>query len=153
MPSHIEKKILPYPSQFLYEIVKDVEKYPEFVPWCQKIEILEKKSESMLVDLTVGYKIFQETYTSRITLFPESKIYVEQEKGPFKYLKNTWEFREHPSGCELVFEIDFEFKYRLLQSVVDKVFMELMHLMIRSFELRARMMYRVQTKNNTHSEK
>ena len=141
MPTHAESRIVPYFPEQMYALVADVEKYPEFLPWCADLRITSRKDNVIEADTAVGFKALRESFISRITLSPESRIEVEYLNGPFRYLNNHWVFHKHPKGCEVEFYIDFEFRSRMLQLVIGTVFNEAVRIMVRSFEARARKLY------------
>lgn len=142
MPTHAEKRILPYTPDQLYALVAGVEHYPKFLPWCLGARIRERSERLMVADLIIGFKMFRERFTSRVTLSPEAKrIDVEYTDGPFKYLKNHWIFLPHPHGCEIDFYVDFEFRSKLLQKTIELLFNEAVKRMVGAFETRARQLY------------
>jgi coenzyme Q-binding protein COQ10 len=142
MPTHAEQKILPFTPQQLYDLVADVGSYPEFLPWCVGARIKEKTDIRILADLVIGYKLFRERFTSRVTLDPQQpRIDVEYMDGPFKYLNNHWIFMPHPDGCEIDFYVDFEFKSAILQKTIGLLFNEAVQRMISAFEQRAHDLY------------
>lgn len=142
MPTHAERRIVPYTPEQMYNLVADVEKYPEFLPWCVDVEIRSKRGNVIEADTAVGFRALREKFLSRVTLAPQDKrIEVEYLNGPFSYLNNHWVFHRHPKGCEVEFYIDFEFRSRMLQLVMGAVFNEAVRIMVRSFESRARQLY------------
>ena len=144
MPTHAEKKILPYTAQQMFDLVADVERYPEFLPWCTACRITGRDGNVLTADLTVGFGPLHETFTSRVVLDASAnRIAVEYLQGPFKYLNNTWQFADRPkSRCEIDFFIDFEFRNSLLQKMMTAVFGEAVRRMIKAFEDRAAVVYR-----------
>lgn len=144
MPTHAEVKIVPYTAQQMYDLVADIESYPQFLPWCVGARIREQKGNHISADLIIGYKVFRETFTSQVVLHPIERIDVKYSQGPLRYLNNHWKFKETPDGqCELDFYVDFAFKNHILQSVVEMFFNEAVRIMIRSFETRAGQLYGV----------
>ena len=147
MPAHSESRILPYTADFIYAIVADVERYPEFVPWCAGLRILKREpaafGEIMWAETLIGYKTLRERYTSQVELNPSAgRIDVEQTQGPFRQLKNHWRFtplkdESGGEGCEVEFSIAFEFKSRLLHGVAGHAFEKVMLTMADAFEARA----------------
>jgi coenzyme Q-binding protein COQ10 len=137
MPTHAEKKLLRYTPEQLFDIVADVRRYPEFLPWCVGARILERKEEALTADLTIGFKVFRETFRSEVTLERPEHIHVRYLNGPFRYLNNHWRFTPAAEGTEVNFFVDFEFKSRLLQALIGTVFNEAVRLMVRAFERRA----------------
>jgi len=122
-------------------LVADVEKYPEFLPWCVASRILSKSETEIVADLSVGYKLFRETFRSRVHLTPKSRIDVEYITGPFNSLNNHWTFRPAPGGTHVDFFIDFEFRNSLFQSATQQVFEVAFNQMLNSFEKRAQKLY------------
>jgi len=142
MPTHAEKRVLPYTPEQLYALVEAVDKYPEFLPWCVGARIREQSETHMVADLVIGFKMFRERFTSHVKLDPaQPRIDVEYKDGPFKYLNNHWVFKTHPDGCEIDFYVDFEFKSMILQKTIGMLFNEAVHRMIAAFETRAKDLY------------
>lgn len=142
MPTHAEKRILPYRPDQLYALVAGIEHYPKFLPWCVGARIRERSANLVVADLIIGFKVFRERFTSRVTLDPEAKrIDVEYTDGPFKYLKNHWIFHPHADGCEIEFYVDFEFRSKLLQKTIELLFNEAVKRMVGAFEARAKQLY------------
>ncbi|MBE9607631.1 type II toxin-antitoxin system RatA family toxin [Acetobacteraceae bacterium H6797] len=143
MPTHAETKVLRYTPEQLFELVADVRRYPEFLPWCVGARVLSRTETELVADLTIGFKLFRETFRSRVTLERPGHIYVRYETGPFRYMNNHWRFKPVQDGqaTEVEFFVDFEFKSGLLQAVIGVVFNEAVRLMVGAFEKRARMLY------------
>jgi coenzyme Q-binding protein COQ10 len=141
MPTHAERKILRYTPEQLFDMVADVRRYPEFLPWCVGARVISRKDDELIADLTIGFKMFRETFRSSVTLERPHHVHVRYLTGPFRYLNNHWRFTPHPQGTEVDFFVDFEFKSRLLQAVIGTVFNEAVRLMVRSFERRAMQLY------------
>jgi len=144
MPVHKEKRVLPYTSDQLYQLVVDIERYPEFLPWCLGARIKTHQENLIVADLIIGFKMFRERFTSRVVPnAAEQRIDVTYAEGPFKYLENHWVFVDHPRGCEIDFYVDFEFRSKLLQRVIEGLFHEAVRRMVAAFETRARDLYGV----------
>ena len=146
MPSYSEIKVLPYPINTLFELVADIEKYPEFVPWCVGARILSKNGNNLKADLLVGFKGFKEIFTSNVTLTPplngEAKIEAVMEKGPFNHLENNWHFKSlRENNTEINFQIDFEFRSKLFSKLIGHLFELAQRKMIKAFEERASSCY------------
>lgn len=141
MPTHAERRILRYTPEQLFNLVADVRRYPEFLPWCVGARVVSQTETELLADLTIGFKLFRETFRSRVELERPDEIRVRYENGPFRYLNNTWKFRPVEAGTEVDFFVDFEFRSALLQAVIGVVFNEAVRLMVRSFERRAMVLY------------
>ncbi|MEM8957661.1 MAG: type II toxin-antitoxin system RatA family toxin [Pseudomonadota bacterium] len=147
MPTHAERRVLPYSAQQMYDLVADVAAYPEFLPWCAAARIRSKTLEGdrtvMEADLVISFKVFRERFGSRVTLIDgEKTILTEYIDGPFKYMKSRWSFGAgEGGGCNVDFFVDFEFKNRVLQGVIGVVFNEAMQRIVRAFETRAAELY------------
>lgn len=142
MPSHSEIRPLPYTARQMYDLVADVPKYPEFLPWTAAARVRKTTDMGdhtvMDADLVISFKVFRETFGSRVTLWPDKmSIDTEYLDGPFKYMKSTWSFVDTDSGCDVSFFVDFEFRNAILQGIIGVVFNEAMHRVVRAFEKRA----------------
>ena len=143
MPTHAEKRHLPHSSQQMFNLVSDVAKYPEFLPWCVGTRIKEEDSQHIVADMVIGYKIFREKFTSRVALSAPDRINVVYENGPFKYLNNHWIFTSEEDGsCTVDFFVDFEFHSKLLQKIIGVMFNEAVKIMVHAFEKRAAIIYK-----------
>jgi coenzyme Q-binding protein COQ10 len=140
MPTHAEKKILPYTPEQLYAVVAEVEKYPQFLPWCLASRIKRREGNVIYADLIIGFKMVRERFTSRVEL-NEGRIDVAYVEGPFRYLNNHWIFLPHPEGCMIDFFVDFEFRSALLQKIMGVLFNEAVKRMVAAFEARAHELY------------
>lgn len=147
MPKHAETRILPYTSVQMYELVADVESYPEFLPWCVAARIRSSNvadgQTEMHADLVISFKVFRERFGSSVLLDPSARfIRTEYLDGPFKHMLSEWRFTETGDGsCRIDFETDFEFKSRILEKVIGVVFHEAMQRVVRAFEGRAKALY------------
>ena len=142
MPTHAEKRHLPYRPEQLYTLVAEVDKYPEFLPWCKAARITQRDGDMFLADLVIAFKVWRERFTSKVVLHPEHGVDVAYINGPFRYLNNHWRFEAAPDGgCIVNFYVDFEFKSRLLQNLIGLLFNEAVHRMVGAFEGRARRLY------------
>ena len=119
----------------------DCAKYPQFLPWCVGARVRSRSETQQVVDLTIGFGPFRESFTSRVEMDKPGKIIVRYENGPFKYLKNQWIFRPDPKGCKVEFFVDFEFRSRILQMAIGTVFTEAVRMMVNAFIKRAREIY------------
>ena len=147
MSSTSIKKIIPCKKEQLVEMVLDIEKYPEFVPWCLEGKINEKKENENTIemkgDLKVGKKFLNETYSSLILCNKlEDRILVTNIDGPLKHLKNIWQFKEINNSTQLDFEIDFELKNNLLNTIMKKSFNFGLNKIADAFEKRAMEIYK-----------
>jgi len=126
----------------MFDLVADVERYPEFLPWCLGCKIYKKDDEVVLANLVIGYKLFREWFGSKVFLNRPSSIRVEYVNGPLRYLSNTWDFSpDEKGGCTVDFYVDFEFKNALFQKMMGMFFNEIVRRMVASFEARAHALY------------
>jgi len=138
--------MLPYGAGQMYDLVGDVARYPEFIPWITAARVRSvtpvADGEVMLADLVIGFRMFREKFTSRVTFHPERyRIETEYIDGPFKHMISNWEFHEAAGGCEIRFDVDFEFRSRILQGAAGLFFHEAMLRIVRAFEARAEALY------------
>ena len=142
MPSASIKKIIPCKKNDLINMILDIEKYPEFVPWCLNGKVYKKEDLKDMIemeaDLTVGKKFLNQTYKSHVTYYKEKdKIIVNNIDGPLKHLKNKWEIREINKQSEISFEIDFEIKNVFYNMIMKKSFDQGLRKIADAFEKRA----------------
>ncbi|GJL94946.1 MAG: ubiquinone-binding protein [Hyphococcus sp.] len=132
----------------MYALVADIEKYPEFLPWCVALRILKDETTQqggkILSEMVVAYKVFRERFKSEVTLSPEAnQIDAHYVDGPFQHLRNQWRFEDLPDGGSIVhFLIDFEFKNVILQAAAQSVFEKAFVRMSEAFVKRADEVYR-----------
>ena len=142
MTTHAENRVVPHTPEQLYALVLDVQKYPQFLPWCLAARVKSQSERELAADLIIGFNMFRETFTSYVEFDPDKlEIDVRYAEGPFKHLTNNWRFLPHEDGCEIDFYVDFEFNSRLLQSVIETLFTEAVRRMVRAFEARADDLY------------
>jgi len=142
MPTHAERRRLPYSAEQLFDLVADVRRYPEFLPWCVGVRIRERTDKLLVADLLIGFKMVRERFSSRVVLDRPRRIDVTYSEGPFRHLNNHWIFIPEPDGgCTIDFFVDFEFRSRLLQRVIEVLFNEAVRRMVSAFEARARALY------------
>ncbi len=141
MPKHAERRRLPYRPDQMFALVADIERYPEFLPWCVGARIRRREGDTVYADLVIGFKMFRERFTSKVVLSAPGRIDVEYAEGPFRYLRNHWTFIATEDGCEVDFYVDFEFRNLVLQKVIGVVFTEAVKRMVAAFESRARQLY------------
>ena len=132
--------ILPFSAKQLFEIVIDVEKYPDFLPWCSSAKIVKKNDDNNFdAELTVGYKAIEEKYISRIEAEYEKKINSKAISGPFKSLDSYWYFKKiDKNKCKVDFMIEYKFKSFFLDKVMGGLFKRATMKMLEAFEHRAR---------------
>ena len=135
--------VLPFNAKQLYDIVIDVEAYPEFLPWCLSSRIVKKHDDNNFnAELTVGYKAIDEKYISRIQAEYEKKIISTAISGPFKSLDSSWYFKNiDKKKCKVDFMIEYQFKSFFLDKVMGSLFKKATIKMLDAFEQRARNLY------------
>lgn len=147
MPKFDTTRIVAHRPDQMFDLVADIEKYPEFLPLCEDLKIRSRKERGdvvlLIADMTIGYKAIRETFTSQVLLKPiESIIDVKYLDGPFRYLNNRWTFSEQPDGgCTVSFFIDYEFKSRMLGIVMGTMFDRAFRMFAEAFEKRADTIY------------
>jgi coenzyme Q-binding protein COQ10 len=149
MPSFRTTRRVPFTPQQMFDLVADVERYPEFLPLCEALVVKRRAHEGgaevVTADMTVGYKAIRETFSSRVTLRAAGpKVLVEgvtNSLGPFRKLQNRWLFHSAPGGCDVDFSIAYEFKSAMLQMLVGALFDRAFRRYTQAFEERARVIY------------
>ncbi len=142
MPTHAERRFVPYTADDMYRLVAEVERYPEFLPWCLAARIRKRAVTELHADLMIGFKMVRESFTSHVRLDPEKRhIDVTYAEGPFRYLNNHWRFEPANGGCIIDFYVDFEFRSRMLQKLISALFNEAVKRMVAAFETRAGQLY------------
>ncbi len=138
MPSHAERRFLPYKRDDIYELIANVAAYPEFLPWCLAARVRPIDATSFEADLVIGFKMIRETFTSRVDLAPPDRLDVTYTKGPMRHLDNRWLLEEADGGCIIDFDVSFEFRSVILQRLIGALFGEAVRRMVSAFEARAR---------------
>ena len=142
MPNFENSKVLPFSDEQLYNIIINVELYPEFLPWCKQSEISNKIDENNFdAKLTIGYKALDESYTSRVKGVYLKNITSKAVSGPFKYLDSLWTFKNSGKSCQVTFELNYEFKSFLLAKLMGALFHKASEKMFEAFENRAKSLY------------
>jgi|TARA_A100000171_G_C2112208_1_gene135675 coenzyme Q-binding protein COQ10 len=150
VPSHAERRNVAHKPDDLFNLVADIESYPEFLPWCSGVRVRERKTigetEVVIADLLVSYKMFRERFRSRVTINRAARsIDVDYVNGPFKHLDNRWRFEPHPSKEDeetiVDFLVDFEFKSRTLERMVGGLFDRAVRKIVTAFFSRADALY------------
>lgn len=138
MPRHEERKYLPWSPERMFDLVADVGRYPEFLPWLLSARVYGCRDTGFDADLVIGFKLYKERFTSRVTLDRPHAIRVDYLSGPLRYLENDWRFHQvEDGGCAIDFRVDFEFHSRIFERLVGSVFTEAVHRMVDAFERRA----------------
>jgi coenzyme Q-binding protein COQ10 len=143
VPRHSETRILRYPADVLYGVTADVERYPEFLPWCTALRVLSREKagagEVLQAEMQVGFGAFTGRYVSRVVLNPSARtIDVTQERGPFRHLENRWRFTTAGEGTKVEFLVAFAFRNPIVNAAASGVFEHAVRKMSAAFEERAR---------------
>lgn len=142
MPKHVETRRLPYTPEQMFDLVADVARYPEFLPWVSAIRVRSDSETAMVADMIVGFKGLRETFTSKVEKLRPERLRVDYLEGPLKHLNNDWKFRPDGSGgCLVDFSVDFAFKNRVFEMLAGQVFDRALRKMIGAFEERAARLY------------
>ncbi len=148
MPQFSTKRVVRHSAANMFDLVADVEKYPQFVPLCNALKVKSRAAMGdgitvMVADMTVAYKLIRQTFTSRVTLDrPDLKIVVEYLDGPFQRMQNRWTFRPASGGtCEVEFFIDYEFGSRTFALLMGAMFDAAFRKFAAAFEKRADAVY------------
>jgi len=148
MPTFSTKRHVRHSASEMFELVADVEHYPQFVPMCSGLKVRQRTpgdegTETIVADMTVSFKLIRETFRSRVTLDrPKLKILVEYLQGPFSHMQNRWTFKPTGEGtCEIEFFIDYEFKSRMLGMLMGSMFDVAFRRFASAFEQRADQVY------------
>ncbi|UAB77187.1 type II toxin-antitoxin system RatA family toxin [Erythrobacter sp. SCSIO 43205] len=137
-----ETRRLPYSAEQMFDLVADVGKYREFLPWVIATRVRSNSETEMLADMVVGFKSIRETFTSRVMKDRPNQIAVHYVDGPLSDLDNVWTFREiDENTCEIDFAVDFEFKNRVFQAIAGQYFDRAFRKMVAAFEKRAGELY------------
>jgi coenzyme Q-binding protein COQ10 len=142
MPRHSETRHLPYTPDQLFDLVADVARYDEFLPWVVAVRVRSSSEAETVADLVVGFNAFKERFTSRVEKERPGQICVDYIEGPLKFLHNEWRFEPSPDGGTKVhFSVDFAFKSRLFETLAGAMFDRALRRMIDAFEQRAAALY------------
>lgn len=147
MPKFETSRIVRHSPRQMFDLVADVERYPEFLPLCEALSVRSRKQREtktlLIADMTVGYKAIRETFASQVLLQPDDLVIdVKYLDGPFRYLDNRWRFEPHgEGGCAVKFFIDYEFKSRMLGMVMGGMFDRAFRMFAEAFEKRADTIY------------
>lgn len=147
MKHYHDTQLSPYAPRQLYDLVLDIERYPEFLPWCRAARILERQEGRLLGELVISFKHITESYVSEVTFEPPSdgtpgRIDVKLVRGPFKHLENHWRFTQRAEGgTEIDLKLAFQFRTRLLDSLIGMLFGKATLKMAAAFKERADALY------------
>jgi coenzyme Q-binding protein COQ10 len=152
MPTFRTSRPVKHTPVQMFDLVADVERYPEFLPLCEDLRVMRRIQsgegiETLVATMAIGYRAIRESFTTRVTLDrPRLKIQVEYVDGPFKYLENRWTFHETPTGCDVEFYINYEFKSFALGVLMGSVFDKAFRKFTEAFEERADETYSANTR-------
>jgi coenzyme Q-binding protein COQ10 len=149
MPHHHERKSLPFSAEQMYDLVTDVARYHEFLPWVSAVRIRSNSDTEMLADLVVGFKALKETFSSRVLKTAKTKVVVDYIDGPMRHLNNQWLFEETDTGCIVDFTVDFAFQNRLFEALAGQYFSTALRKMTDAFVQRAEVLYGSGGNNNS----
>jgi coenzyme Q-binding protein COQ10 len=147
MPHFVTTRPVRHSAAQMFDLVADVERYPEFVPMCESLKVRRRTvgvngSEVLVADMAIGYKMIRESFTSRVALDRAGlKILVEYVDGPFSHLENRWSFKDTEQGSDVTFDIDYAFRSRMFQMLAGAVFDTVVRKMVQAFETRAEAIY------------
>lgn len=147
MPNFRTTRTVRHTPLQMFDLVADVERYPEFLPLCEKLRVIRRSQsgegvETLVAVMSIGYKSISESFTTRVTLDrTRFRILVEYVDGPFKYLENRWTFRDSPEGCAVEFYIDYAFKSLALSLLMGAMFDKAFRKFTTAFESRADAIY------------
>lgn len=162
MPVHAEKRVLPFSPEQLFDLVADVEKYPEYLPWCLGARVRKREGNVLYADMVIGFRFFRERYTSKVTCkrpnertadkgggtgaegigTEAGRIDVVYVDGPLRRLRNHWVFEPaEGGGCEIDFYVESDFHSRILEKLIGALFNEAVRRMVGAFEARAKIVY------------
>lgn len=142
MPKHREVRRLAWSAAEMFDLVADIGRYPEFLPWVQGMRVGPRQGDVVVADMIVGFRMIREKFTSRVTLQRPSRVHVDYLDGPMKHLFNDWTFRDLPDGgCEIDFAVDFEFRNKAFEKLAGLFFTQAFEKMVAAFVARAEALY------------
>ena len=142
MPGIRETRRLPYSAEQMFDLVADVARYPEFLPWVVATRVRSDDGHEMVADMLVGFKALREKFTSRVLKDRANRLEVIYMDGPMRDLDNVWHFRNLPEGgCEIDFCVDFTFKNKMFEMLAGQYFDRAFRKLVAAFETRADELY------------
>ena len=133
---------VPYTAEQMYDLVNDIESYPEFLPWCTEAEVFNRTDESLIATVSLATGRLKQSFTTENTMQGGERIDVKLIKGPFKQLSGFWKFENTvDNNCRIELNMDFEFKNRILKFTLSAVFNQFMNSLVGSFSKRAKQVY------------
>ncbi len=154
MKKHHERRLIRYPMEELYEVVADVSKYHEFVPWCKNSKVLEQSDKAMRAELTVGFQLLNERYISNVVLQkPTCVIATSTQTNLFEYLKSEWKFSpsSDPNATWVTFNVQFKFRLALYNEISELFMEEVVKNMVKAFESRCRVIHQHRLKQQSQA--
>ena len=146
MPRHTESRHLPYSPEQVFDLVADVKRYQEFLPWVAAVRVRSDSETLMVADLVVGFRSIKETFTSRVHKKRPHELTIDYVEGPLKFLHNAWKFEpDGKGGTHVHFCVDFAFRSRIFETLAGQMFDRALRRMIGAFEERARELYGADT--------
>ena len=131
-------KVVPYTSAEMYQLVNDIQAYPEFLPWCQSTNIIKSGSHELMADISMSIGRLSQSFTTENSMQPDQSISMRLVKGPFKKLSGQWQFTEQSDiSCEVALDMEFEFKNRLIKHAMGKAFNRILDTLVDAFSQRA----------------
>lgn len=147
MPKHHEVRALPWSAAQMFDLVADVGRYGEFLPWVKGMRVGPVQAQGdgtqlLVADMVVGFRMIRESFRSRVRLDRPGHLHVEYLDGPMKYLFNDWQFRDRTDGgCDVDFSVDFQFRNRAFEALAGLFFTEAFEKMVAAFVARAEALY------------
>ena len=142
MPGIHEVQVLPYSAEQMFDLVADVARYPEFLPWVVATRVKSNSETEMVADMLVGFKALREKFTSRVVKERPNRLEVIYVDGPMKDLDNVWRFTPRADGgCEIDFCVDFTFRSSVFEALAGQYFDRAFRKMVAAFETRAEELY------------
>jgi coenzyme Q-binding protein COQ10 len=142
MPRHSETRHLPYSPEQMFDLVADVGRYQEFLPWVAATRVRSDSDTEMVADLVVGFRSIKETFTSKVNKLRPNAITIDYVEGPLKHLHNDWKFEaDGKGGTNIQFCVDFAFRNRIFEALAGQMFDRALRRMIGAFETRAHALY------------
>ncbi len=141
MPGISETRQLPFSAEQMFDLVADVARYPEFLPWVVGTRVRSDSDTEMLADMLVGFNAMREKFTSRVAKRRPAEISVQYIDGPLRDLDNTWKFRPTDQGCEIDFAVSFTFRNAMFEALAGQYFDRAFRKMVSAFEQRAHQLY------------
>ncbi len=139
---HQETRVFAYTHQDIYALITDIEAYPEFLPWCAAVRVLERGENTIKAEMVVRYKGISERFISHVKMLPNA-VEVDLVEGPFSHLHNRWHLTQIPEGTQIDFTIDFTFRSAMLEKLMGYFFHSAFTKMVAAFEARAKTKYAI----------